>query len=279
MRYLIDNIVRNGNIVVDANSRVMMESVGISVDIGNVCLEDSIIDKEEQEIYRRNIIPRWLKHFKDIKSDTSRQYVFCDDKECISMIQVLYRYPVWHLFFTFRSCDILGKLPVNILAMSRFAEYLFGMYKLEGDVNIRANIYSAHIFVADYLKTMLSDCKRGTVVTLLISDGKVVRQAINQCYMENQCMRGEEGFGVGEGMGYCEGIHSEISLIIQSLKDGINLGDSVIYSTHSPCSNCAGAIIKSGIKGFYYLQKGDDVTTRLGVGMLDRYGVVNGYFR
>jgi len=42
-------------------------------------------------------------------------------------------------------------------------------------------------------------------------------------------------------------IHAEINAIAQAAKNGVSIGDSSIYITHSPCIHCLKVIINTGI--------------------------------
>lgn len=49
--------------------------------------------------------------------------------------------------------------------------------------------------------------------------------------------------------------HAERNAIYNATRNGISLQDSHIYVTHFPCSDCARAIIQSGIKKVFYNKK------------------------
>ncbi len=50
-------------------------------------------------------------------------------------------------------------------------------------------------------------------------------------------------------------IHAETNAILFAAKSGVSTNNSKIYTTWSPCSNCAKSILQSGIKEVYYYNK------------------------
>jgi len=50
----------------------------------------------------------------------------------------------------------------------------------------------------------------------------------------------------------CPAIHAEHNAILQAIDKKLNIKDSNIYCTHSPCAECIKLIIKYGIKFVYY---------------------------
>lgn len=47
-------------------------------------------------------------------------------------------------------------------------------------------------------------------------------------------------------------IHAEMNGIIQAARHGISLDGSTVFVTHSPCENCAGALINAGVSQVFY---------------------------
>lgn len=47
-------------------------------------------------------------------------------------------------------------------------------------------------------------------------------------------------------------VHAEANAIVQAAKNGVNIDNSEIYITSSPCFNCFKMIVNSGIKKVYY---------------------------
>ena len=55
-----------------------------------------------------------------------------------------------------------------------------------------------------------------------------------------------------------EVIHGEMNVIARAARKGISTDNSTLFTTHSPCFNCAKLIYLSGIKEVYYLYKHKD---------------------
>ena len=73
-----------------------------------------------------------------------------------------------------------------------------------------------------------------------------------------KCLREELGVPSGERHEICRGLHAEQNALIQAAYYGIQIKDSVIYSTHQPCVLCAKMIINAGIKKIYYFEEYPD---------------------
>lgn len=54
-------------------------------------------------------------------------------------------------------------------------------------------------------------------------------------------------------------IHAETNAIAFAAKEGIRIEDSILYTTASPCKECAKLIINSGIRMVWYLDEYRDV--------------------
>ncbi len=57
--------------------------------------------------------------------------------------------------------------------------------------------------------------------------------------------------------------HAEENVLLFCLRNGINISESALMSSLSPCINCAKLISNSGIKKFYYLEEYDKDTKGL----------------
>ena len=105
-----------------------------------------------------------------------------------------------------------------------------------------------------------STCDRlsvGTVIVDIIHPG-TFRIGYNGNYRggPNKCDRDEKG--------NCGCIHSEINALIKQ-----GYGEE-LFVTHSPCEDCAKAIINSGIKKVYYRNPYRDQT---GIKLLEKVGI------
>lgn len=102
-----------------------------------------------------------------------------------------------------------------------------------------------------------STCIRRKVSALLVSDDKIIVRAhngnsINPC-SKDSCIRNKLRALPGTSHSLCYGIHAEINLILCCLAQDINITNSIIYCTHSPCIDCATVISAYNLKCFYYL--------------------------
>lgn len=72
-------------------------------------------------------------------------------------------------------------------------------------------------------------------------------------------------------------IHAEVNTIAYAARHGIDISNSIMYGTWSPCINCAKLIIASGIKEFYYRhlyeRKDDDGRTLLQENKIECYEI------
>ena len=94
------------------------------------------------------------------------------------------------------------------------------------------------------LFALRSDCLRGQVGVVIIKDHRIVCSGYNGylpnekpcsseiCDLESTCSRA---------------IHAEMNAIMFAAKYGIPLEGTILYSTTSPCINCAKAIVQAGI--------------------------------
>ncbi len=105
-----------------------------------------------------------------------------------------------------------------------------------------------------------STCLRRKVGAIIVMDKRILATGYNgaprnlpHC-SETGCLREKFNVPSGERHELCRGIHAEQNAIIQAATHGISIKNSVLYSTHYPCSICIKMIINSGIKKVYYLE-------------------------
>jgi len=67
-----------------------------------------------------------------------------------------------------------------------------------------------------------------------------------------------------------EVIHAEANAIYFCAKNGLKTNGTVLYTTMSPCVQCALAIIQAGIKKVYYREKYRDTS---GIDFLKKNGI------
>jgi dCMP deaminase len=103
-----------------------------------------------------------------------------------------------------------------------------------------------------------STCARLKVGSILVKNTRVLSHGFN---------------GVPSGLEHCEDqdwtgrdhhrwsheneIHSELNSIAYAARQGIATDGCILYTTHSPCLNCAKAIAAAGITVVYYLEEYD----------------------
>jgi dCMP deaminase len=100
-----------------------------------------------------------------------------------------------------------------------------------------------------------STCTRAHVgAALIVKDGRIISMGYAgspsgtpHC-IDAGCVRGDDG-------GCIRTIHAEANAIAFAAKGGISTDGCVMYTTISPCYNCAKLIINSGITAVYYLEE------------------------
>jgi dCMP deaminase len=93
-----------------------------------------------------------------------------------------------------------------------------------------------------------SSCVRKQVGAILVKDNRIISQGYNGPAAGINCP-------VCEGPGCSKAIHAEINAIVFAARAGVSIEGSDLYITLSPCVNCAKAIINSGIKNVYFIEK------------------------
>ena len=107
-----------------------------------------------------------------------------------------------------------------------------------------------------FLVAERSTCLRHHVGAIIVRNKRILTTGYNgaakgvkDC-LELGCLRNEKGIPSGERHEICRAIHAEQNAIIQAGLCGVNISDSVIYCTHSPCILCAKMIVNAQIKKF-----------------------------
>ena len=64
------------------------------------------------------------------------------------------------------------------------------------------------------------------------------------------CIRDKDHVPSGMRTEYCRGSHAEINALLQAANRGVAVGTPglELYTTHSPCCNCAKALINMGVQ-------------------------------
>ena len=95
--------------------------------------------------------------------------------------------------------------------------------------------------------SLLSTCKRLQVGALIVKDRRIISYGYNGTApnMDNCC---EEN-----NVTKPEVIHAEANAILKVAQSTETTNGGIMYTTHSPCFECAKMIIASGITKFVYL--------------------------
>jgi len=122
----------------------------------------------------------------------------------------------------------------------------------------RPNFHEVFMGVA-YQWTPRSTCLRRRVGAVIAKDNQQLTTGYNgapkgvpHCAEQGGCLREKLGIPSGQRHEICRGTHAEQNAITQAAKFGINIKDSVLYTTTHPCVICTKMILNAGIKKVYY---------------------------
>lgn len=126
--------------------------------------------------------------------------------------------------------------------------------------------------------SLRSTCIRRKVGALIVKENEILGTGYNGspkglpncCDNPDRCYRTKHNIPSGEKLELCYAQHAEINALFSAIKAGKDLIDASVYVTTFPCSNCAKALIQSGIKEIYYL---DNYTNEFTLKMLDEAGI------
>jgi len=117
-----------------------------------------------------------------------------------------------------------------------------------------------------------STCMRRQVGAVMVKEKNILATGYNgtpsgikHCDVTG-CLREQLNVPSGERHELCRGLHAEQNAIIQAARHGVNISDSVLYCTNSPCIICTKMLINAGIRKVVYLQGYSD---SLSLEMLD----------
>jgi dCMP deaminase len=105
-----------------------------------------------------------------------------------------------------------------------------------------------------WLVSERSTCIRHHVGAVVVKDKRILTTGYNGAAIRTQdcislgCLRNALNIPSGQRHEICRAIHAEQNAIIQGGYHGINIKDSTLYCTHSPCVLCAKMIVNVGIK-------------------------------
>ena len=116
-----------------------------------------------------------------------------------------------------------------------------------------------------------SNCSRRQVAAVIVRDHRVISTGYNgtprgvkNC-CDGGCPRCNSDIPSGTGLAECLCSHAEENAIVQAACYGIPVQGATLYTTFSPCLQCAKMIINAGISEVIYFQHYtiDDVSLAL----------------
>ncbi len=103
-----------------------------------------------------------------------------------------------------------------------------------------------------------SNCSRRQVAAVIVRDHRLISTGYNgtprgvrNC-CDGGCARCNSDIPSGEGLSECLCSHAEENAIVQAAYHGIAVKDATIYTTFSPCLQCAKMIVNAGIREVIY---------------------------
>jgi dCMP deaminase len=109
-----------------------------------------------------------------------------------------------------------------------------------------------------------STCIRRSVGAVIVKNKRILATGYNgvpsgiaHC-TDVGCLREQLKIPAGERHEICRGIHAEQNAIIQAATCGVDISDSIIYSTHQPCFICTKMIINAHIVKIIYKEEYPD---------------------
>jgi len=104
-----------------------------------------------------------------------------------------------------------------------------------------------------------STCLRHKNGAVLVRDKHILSTGYNgapsglEHCSEVGCLREKTKIPSGERHELCRGAHAEANVIVQAALHGASTENSIMYSTHRPCSFCAKLIINAKISEVVYI--------------------------
>jgi len=117
-----------------------------------------------------------------------------------------------------------------------------------------------HVYFMNIAKQVAtrSNCIKRKVGAIIVKDRRIIStgyngtpRGIKNCN-EGGCPRCNAWVDSGKMLEECFCNHAEENAIVQAAYHGISIKDASLYTTFSPCLNCAKMIINVGIKEVYY---------------------------
>ena len=99
-----------------------------------------------------------------------------------------------------------------------------------------------------------STCNRNQVAAIIVKDNRIISMGYGGSPSNTKHCT-EVGCLIGPDGGCIRTIHAESNAIAFSARSGISIEGSTMYTSLSPCYNCAKLIINSGISSVIFLEK------------------------
>lgn len=113
--------------------------------------------------------------------------------------------------------------------------------------------YDEYFMEMAYVVSKRSTCIRRKVGAILVKDKHILSTGYNgapkghkHCSIEG-CLREKNNVPSGERHEICRGLHAEQNVIIQAAVFGIQINNSTLYCTNTPCIVCAKMLINAGV--------------------------------
>jgi dCMP deaminase len=113
--------------------------------------------------------------------------------------------------------------------------------------------YDEYFMEMAYIVSKRSTCIRRKVGAILVKDKHILSTGYNgapkghqHCSKEG-CLREKSNVPSGERHEICRGLHAEQNVIIQAAVFGIQINNSILYCTNTPCIVCAKMLINAGV--------------------------------
>lgn len=124
--------------------------------------------------------------------------------------------------------------------------------------------YLTYLEIAENI-SKLSHAKRKKVGAIIVKNNSIISDGYNGTppNIDNCC---EDYFGKT----HWYVLHAEANAILKVARSNNNIQNSTLYTTLSPCKECAKLILQSKIKKVFYLEEYKDLS---GINFLNNYGI------
>ncbi|MDR1259783.1 MAG: dCMP deaminase family protein [Endomicrobium sp.] len=127
------------------------------------------------------------------------------------------------------------------------------MKKKQKTINKRPS-WDEYFMKLAWLIAERSTCLRHHIGAVIVKDKRILTTGYNGAVVGVQecislgCLRNKLNIPSGQNQEMCMAVHAEQNAIIQSGYNGVNIKNSTLYCTHSPCILCSKMIINVGIR-------------------------------